>query len=35
VTDAEGAETVLAVGHADLVGTPLRPDHLLEIGSIS
>jgi D-alanyl-D-alanine carboxypeptidase len=35
VTAADGAETVLAVGHADLRGTPLRPGHLLQIGSIS
>jgi D-alanyl-D-alanine carboxypeptidase len=35
VTDADGAETLLAAGHADLAGTPLQLDHLLEIGSIS
>jgi CubicO group peptidase (beta-lactamase class C family) len=35
VTDRTGAEPVLAVGHADLAGTPLRPDHAFEIGSIS
>jgi CubicO group peptidase (beta-lactamase class C family) len=35
VTNAEGGETVLVAGHADLAGTPLRPDHLLQIGSIS
>ena len=35
VTDAHGAESLLAVGHADLAGTPLRLDHRLEIGSIS
>jgi len=33
--DRDGAESLLAVGHADLAGTPLRLDHLLEIGSIS
>lgn len=35
VTAADGAESLLAVGYADLAGTPLRLDHLLEIGSIS
>ncbi len=35
VTDSDGAESVLVAGHADLAGTPLRPDHLLQIGSIS
>jgi D-alanyl-D-alanine carboxypeptidase len=35
VTDRDGAETVLAAGHADLTGTPLQPDHAFQIGSIS
>ena len=35
VTGMDGAESVLVVGHADLAGTPLRSDHLLQIGSIS
>ena len=35
VTSVDGAESVLVVGHADLAGTPLRSDHLLQIGSIS
>ena len=35
MTNAEGGETVLVAGHADMAGTPLRPDHLLQIGSIS
>ena len=35
VTGVDGAESVLVVGHADLAGTPLRSDHLLQIGSIS
>jgi D-alanyl-D-alanine carboxypeptidase len=35
VTNRDGAETVLAVGHADLAGTPLRDDHAFQIGSIS
>ena len=35
MTDTDGAESLLAVGDADLAGTPLRPDHLFEIGSIS
>jgi D-alanyl-D-alanine carboxypeptidase len=34
-THVHGAEAVLAAGHADVAGTPLRPDHLLQIGSIS
>jgi D-alanyl-D-alanine carboxypeptidase len=35
VTDRDGEETVLTVGHADIAGTPLRPDHAFQIGSIS
>jgi CubicO group peptidase (beta-lactamase class C family) len=35
VTNADGAESVVAVGHANLAGTPLRPDHAFQIGSIS
>jgi CubicO group peptidase (beta-lactamase class C family) len=35
VTSRDGAESVLAVGHADIAGTPLRPDHAFQIGSIS
>jgi D-alanyl-D-alanine carboxypeptidase len=35
VTSGTGEETVLAVGHADRAGTPLRPDHVFQIGSIS
>jgi D-alanyl-D-alanine carboxypeptidase len=35
VTDVDGGESLFAVGHADLAGTPLRLDHLLQIGSIS
>jgi D-alanyl-D-alanine carboxypeptidase len=35
VTATDGSETVLTAGHADLRGTPLRPGHLLQIGSIS
>jgi D-alanyl-D-alanine carboxypeptidase len=35
VTDPDGAESLLAVGHADLAGTPLRLHHMLQIGSIS
>jgi len=35
VTDLAGAETVIAAGCADAAGTPLRPGHLLQIGSIS
>jgi CubicO group peptidase (beta-lactamase class C family) len=35
VIDRDGAESLLAAGHADLAGTPLQLDHLLEIGSIS
>ena len=35
VTNREGAEAVLAVGHANTAGTPLRPDHAFQIGSIS
>ena len=35
VTGVDGAESLLVVGDADLAGTPLRSDHLLQIGSIS
>jgi len=35
VTHTDGAESLLAVGHANLAGTPLQLDHLLQIGSIS
>jgi len=35
VTERGGAESVLAVGHADLAGTPLLPGHAFQIGSIS
>src|SRR4249919_953616 len=35
VTDANGAESLLTVGHADLAGPPLRRGHPLQIGSIS
>jgi CubicO group peptidase (beta-lactamase class C family) len=35
VTGRDGAESLLAVGNADLAGTPLGPDHRFEIGSIS
>jgi D-alanyl-D-alanine carboxypeptidase len=34
-TDAGGVESLLAVGQADLAGTPLRLDHAFQIGSIS
>jgi D-alanyl-D-alanine carboxypeptidase len=34
-THVDGRETILVLGHADLVGTPLGPDHRFEIGSIS
>jgi len=35
VTARDGAETVLVAGHATIAGTPLRPDHAFQIGSIS
>src|SRR6266487_3304481 len=35
VTNADGAESLLSVGQANLAGTPLGPDHRFEIGSIS
>ncbi|HET7171830.1 MAG TPA: serine hydrolase domain-containing protein [Gaiellales bacterium] len=35
VTDVAGAETVITAGCADAAGSPLRPGHLLQIGSIS
>src|SRR5439155_10975523 len=34
-TNTDGAESLLAVGHADLAGTPLGTDNRFEIGSIS
>ena len=35
VTDWAGAETVVVAGHANIAGTPLAPEHLFQIGSIS